>query len=276
MVRSSFRFVLFALLAVLLVPAAALAAEEEEEAEAGEELEYFEVGIGVFWVPINANFIDEPTGQDIRLAAQEGESTVVPDYPGFAGVTGATGFGFQIDVRIIEYIGLELNLFHTTDRGSADITLYGADVPGGEKRPHEFTLEIRHDAWHIPLLLKGVLVGEVVQPSLFVGPEFVIVGNAEAEVTAGENPYTSTTFEANAHHYMFITFGIGLEFKLPIPAVDVRIPLNLRAGINPDTPGDRYALEKDYGTSINELSKVVYHTAFQYEALITLGASMHF
>ncbi|MBI4702958.1 MAG: hypothetical protein HY744_17720 [Deltaproteobacteria bacterium] len=252
------------LLLLLLFPSGAQAFEK------------FTVGGGLLGVA-GANFLDKPSDKTIALPnGQRGET---PTYPGFAGLT--AGFGFFAEVRVIDYVGVEFDVFRTSDKGSGDLTL----TVNGEQR--KWNITVGHAAWHLPLLIKGVIPGKIVQPSLFLGPEFVIPdgpevkGAPEPGATLGGETL-STTYDAFSEGYAMFCAGFGVEFKLPLPKVDVRIPLSIRGGYNPgveDALEDRAKYEVKPGSTdpnIKAITKIEYKTTWQYQAIATLGASIHF
>ena len=213
------------------------------------------------------NFFDKPGDQTLVVNGQS--QTVDPEYPGFAGMT--LGGGGFIDLRVIDYIGIETGFIYTRDRGSAELKI--TPTGGAETK---YDIEIAHNAMHIPLLFKGVLPGAIAQPYLFVGPEFVIPlndGDTSVEVTQqGNVQIDPNLYKTQTDSYTYITFGLGMEFKLPIPVVDIRIPLSLRGSINPSVSGKRQERETRDLTS----GEVSYKTNWKFMAVASLGLSVYF
>ncbi len=277
MTSAKLRSFLPALAVAFLFPASAAA------------FEYVSIGAG-FLGQAGGNFLDKPDNQDmIGPDGQVVDVEGIPDYPGFAGMT--AGFGFFVDFRVLDYVGIELDVLRQWDKGQADLKIEIND------QENEFEVEIRQGAWHLPLLLKGVIPGEVVQPFLFIGPEFVVVDNngepegAEAEIISGSLPRDAAgnftpAYAAFSENYIALMFGLGIEFKLPIPEVDIRIPFSLRGSVNLDVPEDRtqtadtegrerqiYATD---GSGNLTVTKVEYKTNFKYQAVGNLGLGIHF
>ncbi len=268
MPRCSFGKIAALALALTFIPATAQAFDE-----------VFEVGFGIVGV-VGGNFIDKPGDQNITLVGIDRESTADHndsfEYPGFAGVT--TGIGFLIELRFIEYIGVEFNAYQSTDRGSADVTsMFGYSVKGTPvDEREEFSVDILQRAWHLPLLFKAILPGEIAQPWLFVGPEFVLPTSTEAvDDREKEENKLDLIYKAIGRNYMYITFGLGIEFKLPLPVVDIRLPLNVRISVNPSISESRMD-RAYYAGTLEDLHQITYVTEFKYQAVGTLGATMFF
>ena len=236
------------------------------------------VGGGVLgWV--GANFIDKPDDQGIvTLDGQALTAEGRPDYPGFSGVT--RGFGFFTEVRFVKYVGLELEVIGTRDSGTADLKV--TQSSGGNLQSWEYKAKISSDAVHVPLLLKGVLPGELVSGNIFLGPEFVIpekLGTAGPAIESDDQHRipgapSNLIYGATGKTYTMFTFGLGLEINLPIPGVDIRLPLAIRGGYNPGISSSRTD-RADYsitgGTLLEE-----YKTQWKWEALGTFGVGVHF
>jgi hypothetical protein len=247
-----------------LVPASALAFEDG----------LVTVGGGVLgWT--GANFLDKPSDQTIPVNGQNVSPDGIPEYPGFAGTS--LGFGFFTEVRFFKYVGLELECIPTRDRGTADLKVTYYSASGGADS-HQFKAHVAQDAWHVPLLLKGVLPGELVSGNLFLGPEFVIpsdiVKSGPMASTEGDNPGT-IQYSATAGSYTMFTFGLGLEINLPIPGVDIRLPIAVRGGYNPGVPDKRSEMANH--TPVNQIpTQIEFKSEWKWEAAGTFGAGVHF
>lgn len=229
------------------------------------------IGFG-FMGQVGGNFLDKPDDQTIQ------GQMATPEYPGFAGLM--SGMGGFIDIRFIDYVGVELDVFSSSHKGSADFTVTNTGT--GVSTAHD--VEIRNSALHIPLLLKGALPGEIVTPTMFVGPEFVLPGDSEISVTpamagGGANFGVVPDIES----YTLVTFGFGMEFNLPIPTdiLQVRIPLTLRGSVDPGSPNTREERSSIYDIKTDANGRVTaytedYETRWKFQALATLGASVHF
>jgi hypothetical protein len=272
-------------------------------ADAG-AFEHVTVGVG-FLGQFGGNFLDKPDDQSIPIANLDcgnpsNVCTAEPEYPGFAGAT--TGGGFFVEVRFLgEWIGLEFDVLRTFDRGEADLTFRQLDS-GAETK---VTVNIAHDAWHLPLLVKGTIPGEIAQPQIFLGPEFVFadgescgaqrtLGDAdkcaefESELVSGRPETVDKTFGAYVENYTMFTFGLGVEFKLPLPVefLSVRIPFQLRGSINPAVAGERterarqeegvpQPLPMGPGQRANLIFEE-YSTQWKFQAAASIGASVFF
>jgi hypothetical protein len=224
-------------------------------ATAAEDSELFTLGAGLLGVA-GGTFTGKPADK-----TWEGTAYDADVYPGFAG--SALGGGLMIDARFYDVVGLEIDLIQSTDEGSGTLTWNGFD--------HDIT--IGQSALHVPVLFKASLPAGLVSPSIFLGPEFVFVGDATASAVAE----TRLEFEARNSNYTAFAFGIGFEFALPTPIVDLRIPLTLRGSYNPgvsDKLSDRMELTNQ--TSAVSGSGFRYESNPQYQALFTLGVAAYF
>jgi hypothetical protein len=229
-------------------------------------LDFMTFGIGIVG-QAGANFLDKPGDQTVQGQQFPADS----EYPGFAGVT--TGVGPKFEVRFLGYVGIELDILFQSDRGTANLDSTTTDASGNVISREEFTIKIGHRATHLPLLFKGALPGKWVTPVVFLGPEFVIVGDAKCEEACTGNP-SGTTYGAFSEGYTAFTFGLGLEVNLPVPTADIRIPLSLRGNFNPTggTRDDR----ANHVTAGNSLVQEDFSTAWKFQAVGNFGAAWHF
>ncbi len=227
-------------------------------------LDFMTFSVG-FLGQAGGNFLAKPDVQSINGATPE------PEYPGFAGLT--TGIGPTFELRFLGYFGVEVDILVQSDSGSAELEV--SQINNNNIQQGKFRVEIQQDAIHVPLLFKGAIPGRIVTPVLFLGPEFVLPNAASSEITEGSIPgFHNVTYGAMmAESYTAFIFGLGLEFNLPIPYVDVRIPLNLRGTINPGLSDQR--IDREGRTGTNPVS-VTYSTEWQYQAVANLGLSVHF
>lgn len=207
-----------------------------------------DLGVGLIG-SAGGNFLDKPDRNQFE-----------PDiYPGYGGLT--LGGGLLVDVRFLdELLGLELDVIRSTDKGKGDLTFTS---PLG-------ALTLKHtlgqSSWHLPLLLKLTIKSPVVAPQFFVGPEFVFPSEAESTT---DPPVPGIT--ATADNYVMITGGGGIEIKLPLPVIDLRIPIGLRFSYNPSVP----SAFADRVTATSPTT-AVYHSEWKYAASLTLGAALFF
>ena len=223
-------------------------------------LEFMTFSVG-FLGQAGAVFLDKPNDQTINGGQPE------PEYPGYAGLS--TGIGPTFEVRFLGYVGIELDLMFQSDEGSADLT-----VRQNNNRS-DFTTEIGQSALHMPLLIKGALPGKIITPVVFLGPEFVFPSEVRDEIIEGTIPgFHNVQYRAaDPGGYTAFMFGLGLEFNLNIPYVDVRIPFNLRGTYNPGVSDKR--AERETRTGNNPVI-VETRTEFQFQAVANLGLSVHF
>lgn len=202
--------------------------------------------------------LSKPGDTSVQTAA--GAATD-PSYPGFFGST--AGAGLSLDARLLGVVGLEADLFYAFgDKGSGDLTL----------GPTKYNITIGQPALHVPVLLKGVLPIGIVRPFAGFGPEFVVPGKSTATV---DQPGIQTNIGARADGYTLLTLALGVEIKLPLPAVDLRIPIALRGSLNPGT-SDKIGDRRDQTLSGTAIQSVTYKSEWQYQGMITAGASIWF
>ena len=186
---------------LLLCPATAAA-------DLGDELD---LGLQVYGM-VTGSFLSE---LDDQQKVRDGNRLTL--YPGFGGVGGGGGLNFEAMWRGI--VGVQVGFAYSVDSVSGDL------VQGAR----EVTANITQSAIHIPFVLKVAAPIEVVRPFGFVGGEYVVPGEPEVSQSGG----TVAGVAAKADPYLALAFGAGMEFMLPIPEVDLRIPLTLRGRLQP-------------------------------------------
>lgn len=245
---------------VLYSSSAAFAAGDDDDTDSGVPVK---IGAGLIGV-VGGNFLDKP---DDTHPKYQNVSVGIETYPGFGGVS--SGAGVMLDGRFFGMLGLEIDVIRSSDHGHGDLTINGT----------KFTMTIGQSAWHVPVLAKLVAPLPVVRPMLFVGPELVFPASAEGKVDPVYPGFPAIS--AAADSYMVITGGIGMEFKLPLPALDLRIPFTLRGGYNPslgDTLDDRatHVITPVPGTNAVSIDKVEYKSEWRYQTYATLGVAAYF
>jgi hypothetical protein len=223
-------------------------------------------GIGIIGV-LGGDFLDEPTDQSVEVNGLSGHPMGVADDPAFAGLSG--GAGLSVQARPLDYLGIELDVLRTTDSGTADFTVRRA---GGDQ---SFTLRLSHSAFHLPLLLRGIWPGPLVEPAAFVGPEFVVVDGASADIVDGSSPY-AVDIVAVRRSYTMVTFGAGIDIHLPLEPFDVRLPISLRGSVTPAIGDSRQDRGRYIGTDPNHLVRIEHETRWKYQAVATVGAMVWF
>ncbi len=215
-----------------------------------------QVGVGPT-VVYGANFLGKPGDKTI------GGKPAGDVYPGFGGTS--FGYGLTLDVRVIEFLGLEIDYIKRTSRGKGDIDITNNGVT------YPFEVEIQHEATQIPVLLKGVMPVPLFAPYVLVGKEFIRASGATATYSSKDGRGQLPPVGGYVDNYSYWTFGIGAEVKLPIPGWDVRIPFSARGSFNPSISDH---LEDRVRIANNTIS--AFDTKFQYQVMGTLGVAAYF
>jgi hypothetical protein len=231
-----------------LVSASAAAADEKLVA----------FGVGVVGV-VGGNFLGRPDDNTIPLA--NGTRALTDTYPGFGGLT--AGFGAMADLRLFHFTGVEADLYRSTDHGNGDLVVSGSTV----------TIDIGGGAWHLPILAKLVLPLRIVRPMVLFGGEFVFPSSPSATATP-EPPAGSTTYGATAGTYAWWMAGLGVELKLPLRAVDLRIPFTIRGKVR--SVSDSLEDRAQYEVSGRTITHIDYVSEWQWSAVATLGVALYF
>jgi hypothetical protein len=237
----------------------------QEQADKWHVLDFMTFGVGIVG-QVGAAILDKPDDQTVGGV----DYTLNSEYPGFFGV--ASAVGPKIEFRFFGYGGIELQFLFGSASGSAE--LEHTDLGSGAQQ--KFNIEIGQGETHIPLLFKGVLPGEWVNPFVFIGPEFVIAGDATCEGDCIANP-GNTDYAATKEGYTAFAFGLGLEVNLPIPTADIRIPLSLKGNFNPGVSSkrDERATHTVGGAPAN-INSENFSTAWKFQAVGNFGAAWHF
>ncbi len=208
-----------------------------------------ELGIGVLG-QVGGNFIDRP--EDVAVTPGNPVELV---YPGFGGLGG--GGGLSLDLRYKKFIGVQMDLMLSSDRGVGYIDL--------------LRVSIGQTSIHVPIMAKLLYPGDTVRPSIALGVDFIAPQSLEI-TTDPLLPSTATLFGSQASAHAMIVGAIGVEFLLPYEGADLRIPVSIRGGINPSTPDaarDRAAYVLD-GTLVRS---VIFDSAWQYHLSFNIGVS---
>ena len=222
-------------------------------AQATGGLEFGVGGAGVF----GGNFLDQP--DDLRAVAGSDETVLV--YPGFAG--GSLGGGVTAELRYAQVVGVEIDLLYSSDRGSGFID--------------NVRVDIGQTAWHVPVLIKGIYPGRVWRPGFGMGLE-VVVPDRLSVSTDPLLPTGATRFGGSAGPYSMFLLAANLEIALPLPAIDLRIPLGVRFGLNlstPDAARDRASYELG-GTDGRDVRAVIFSSEWQYQVHAFAGCAVWF
>ncbi|MEE2789971.1 MAG: hypothetical protein VX589_21695 [Myxococcota bacterium] len=238
--------------------------------EAPNQIREVEVGVTAFGF-VTGSFIDEaPDGNTI----QRGNILIDVPYGGFAGVGGGGGLGLSAMWRGI--IGLELQAFASSEsaEGTLTQTMTGAKT----------TLNIDQFRWHFPVLLKIAAPTSSVRPHAFIGFDFVTAGDASLDVSP---TYLVNPFSVKSDAYTALRFGLGMEIMLPVPGVDLRIPINFAGnynyGLGDGLEPDRITLGcSQTSTTVStpfdpsQCTRIEYGSAWKYQAQFTLGLAYYF
>ena len=203
------------------------------------------------------SFISEPP-EDEKVI----DNYQIP-YGGFAGVGG--GWGLTLSATWEEWVGLELGLLSVSASGEGKINV----------GPGAITHEVTTSSIHIPILLVLSAPFESVKPQLFFGPSWVLPNEISFE-TSPEN--IAEVFNARGDSYFAWHFGFGLEIRLPISGIDLRIPVRLHGIYNPEV-GDSidsriatFAVSPQTASSPAE-SRTDYLIEWEWQAAVSLGLS---
>jgi hypothetical protein len=223
------------------------------------------IGVGLMGA-LGASFLTEPSDQSVMVHGVRGQPVALPDDAGFVGLSGAGGIALEL--RACPYFGLELDWLRGRDSGTAELSATRLGVT------RTFTLEVADVAWHLPLLAKALIPTDAVRPFLLLGPELVVPETAEATVS-GDAP-AGVEYRARARSHLMVTAGLGAEILLPVAELDLRVPIAVRASTTPAVGSSRDDRARYRGTDLLHISRVDYATRWQYQALVTLGALVHF
>lgn len=215
-----------------------------------------ELGFSVFGMA-NGSFMYEPSEADKAPYL----------YPGFGGASGGAGLNFIASYRGI--IGLELGFMFSAERATGSV----ADL--------DFT--VGQTAFHLPILLRlAVPLEKGVRPFIFGGPDIVFPGDAEVtnvderlkavQVGVAGQPLQPFDPQAKADTYMTWAVGVGFEFLMPVDGQDFRIPLTLRANLNPNAEDKA----KDKVADGSTVARPIYKTEWDIQAMATLGFGWYF
>ncbi len=142
------------------------------------------------------------------------------------------GGGLFVEANFFKYLGLELDLLFESNAFTFNYTINNL----------EYDYNTSFTQVRVPLLVKGVLpLGDLVEMSLGLGPEFVVGTSADVEVDYVTDvnlipPQLASdiaaSYRAEKASGTFFDFDFGLTFKV----WRLVIPFSLRAGVNLDQP----------------------------------------
>jgi hypothetical protein len=181
--------------------------------------------------------------------------------PGFGGAT--IGGGLMLDGRFLDgLLGLEVDVMRSGDHGTGTVTF------------NNFSnhITIGQGAWHLPILAKVTIGVPIVAPAFYIGPEIVLPSKSDVSVDPSQ---AAPLFGQTVDTYVMVTFGIGVEIKLPLPLLDMRIPIGLRGGIAPGVSSD-FNDRTTLSTAIPPPPNVIYRSEWKFQAAATLGVALYF
>jgi hypothetical protein len=210
------------------------------------------IGAGLFGI-VGGNFQQKPSAGPVDVN------------PGFGGVTG--GGGLMLDSRFFKLIGLEVDVIRSSDHGSGDLT--SSFTFNGVTTTTKAHVTIGQGAWHIPILAKVTFDSPLVGPMIFIGPEIVAPSKSSPSVDPSA---LAPGFAQTVDTYVMLTFGGGVEFKLPVPVIDLRIPITIRGSWNPSV-SDKFSDRTSFGPLG---TPITYKSDWQFAVNGTLGAAIYF
>lgn len=207
-----------------------------------------DIGLGLMGI-VGGNFQNKPEKSASDLPGLEN--------PGFGGLT--AGGGLMVDGRILDgLLGLEVDVLRTSDKGTGTITENGFSLK----------VTVGQGAWHVPVLAKLTIPSAVVAPMFFLGPEFVFPSKGQVATDPALPP--GFDIKESADNYVVVTGGGGVEIKLPLPILDLRIPIGLRFSYNPGLSSTFSDRTHVVGTTLT------YNSEWKYAVNLTAGAALYF
>ena len=212
----------------------------------------FDLGIGLIGAA-GGNFLDKPS-----------RTTFEPDiYPGFAGLT--IGGGLMLDGRILgRPPRAQVDLIRSSDKGSGSVTSNGVKLD----------VKLGQAAWHLPILAKLVIPLPLIAPEFFLGPEIVFPSKSNPGVSVsvplppGLDP--NSLVHQTASTYVMITGGVGIEIKVPLPVVDLRIPVGLRLSYAP-------GVSSKFADRVHtDTTGTTFQSEWKFAVNATAGAAIYF
>lgn len=144
--------------------------------------------------------------------------------------------GLMADLRLVKVIGIEIDLARTWVGAKSQIPGMNPILPGAPE------ISFEQWQWQVALLPKFALPIPIIAPFIAIGPEFVFPDGQPLPPATNikVNPNVpGVNLFAHADPYTLLTGLVGVEIKLPIPKIDIRIPVGARLSYNlssPDSP----------------------------------------
>ena len=210
----------------------------------------FEFGAGLDG-SIGLALLDAPTPAELTLPRSGNQAEV----HGMSGL--GVGAGIFVEARLFSRLGLHVGAGYSRDVMSGDLEVGNETV--------EVVLE--HPALVVPILMQGFLPLGSVTPFVALGPELVV----PAIPLARTEPQRAFPVSATADSHVRLSFGGGVELRLPVTALDLRVPLGVRGTWHPggsDELGERVrVLPSDV---------LIYDNAPRYTLRASAGIGIYF
>ncbi len=235
------RRLLLPTIATLLVVASAAQARAE-----GSRSVAFLPGIvgsaGVVW-------LDRPDTAELVLP-DSGDQLTVPAFRGLA-----LGAGLAFEARFFELVGVELEAAYSRDAASGDAQRALAPI----------SISFSQPALHVPILLKAIWARPPLSPFAEAGLKIVVPGLSRIEAEPSER----LRAVASAGTSAWLVVGLGAEWRPAAGAPDWRVPVRLRAALNPAVSG-----ELDERAVALPSDAVVFDSTLRYELALCAGLSV--
>ncbi|MBV71020.1 MAG: hypothetical protein CMH52_06675 [Myxococcales bacterium] len=254
----------FAIILLLLTPGFAAPPTKDLPSEDIRAFQDWDLGTALIGFAVGS-FIDEPS--ESKKVAQLGLIQARVPYAGFAGIGG--GSGLTVDALWKGIIGLQLGLWYSNESASGNLDIRG--LAGGSGTRYELTFN--KSAWHLPVVVKLSAPTKTVRPFLLIGGDFIFPSSSDIETEFGNARMDDRSYSA-------LHFGLGLDFRLNLNDVDIRIPFSLRGNYNlelGESVGDRIEFSGCSNTGGNvQCSAQTYRTDWQYQAFVSIGLAIHY
>ena len=230
-------------LAIVLAPGVSFAREPKSD-------RVFEFGAGLD-TQIGVAWLDAPAPAELTLP-RSGSRAEIHDLSGLA-----LGAGVFAEIRLLSRVGFHVGAAYALETMSGDL-----DV--GDRTIH---VELEHPALTVPLLLQGFVPLGAVAPFVTVGPELVV----PIIPIARTDPERAFPVAATAETHLRLSLGAGVELRLPVTAIDLRVPLAVG--------GIWYAgLGDDLGQRVRVLPSdaLIYTNTPRFGARASLGLGAYF
>lgn len=177
-----------------------------------------EVGVGL-GVNASAGWTSPPSSAEIVLPRSEQRI----QYHRFSGL-GLLG-GLALEARFFRFVGVEIDVY------------YGRDVAAGtfETEAGDAEVSWSEPTLRLPILAKGIWPFGTWAPFVALGPEVVHPGLSRVEV----EPKGRLRAIVSTEPSLWLVAALGVEWRVPIPGVDLRIPLSIRFSFDPSSASSR-------------------------------------